>query len=94
MKLRRDQLYVPTGVFNFVAQRDATVVRRYWVFRPPTEPWRNLGVGLAVKLPTGRYNLTGAAKDRNANPIIATPDQTLQPGDGRTAHSVAKRFSR
>lgn len=84
MKLRRDQLYAPTGVFNFVAQGDATVGGRYWVFRPPTESRRNLGVGLAVKLPTGRYNLTGAARDRNGNPIIATADQSIQPGDGRT----------
>ncbi len=84
MKTTRDQLYVPTGVFSHTAQGDATVGGRMWLFRPPTESRRNIGVGLGIKLPTGRYNLTGAAKDRNGNPIIATADQSIQPGDGRT----------
>ena len=84
MRTWRNQLYVPTGVFSNFAQGDATFGGRYWLFRPPTESRRNIGVGLSVKLPTGRYNLTGAAKDRNGNAIIATADQSIQPGDGRT----------
>lgn len=86
MKLHRDQLYAPTGVFSYTSQGDATVGGRYWLFRPPTESRRNIGVGVSIKLPTGRYNLTGAAKDRSGLPIIATADQSIQPGDGRIGY--------
>jgi len=84
MRTWRNQLYIPTGVFSNFAQGDATVGGRYWLFRPPTESRRNIGIGMAVKLPTGRYNLTGNVRDRNGNAIIATADQSIQPGDGRT----------
>lgn len=86
MKAYRNQLYVPRGEFSYFAQGDATFGARYWIFRPPTESRSNVGVGFALKVPTGRYNLTGAAADRNNAPIIATADQSIQPGDGRVGY--------
>lgn len=78
----RNQLYVPRGEFAVTSQGDATVGARAWLFKQPTESRRNIGVGLALKVPTGRYNVTGNATDRNGLPIVATADQSIQPGDG------------
>ena len=80
----RNQLYVPRGEFSVTSQGDATVGARAWLFRPPTESQRNIGVGVALKIPTGRYNVTGNALDRTGRPIVATADQSIQPGDGGT----------
>jgi hypothetical protein len=43
---------------------------------------------MSLKLPTGKYNATGAATDRTGNPIIATADQSIQAGDGGTGFSM------
>lgn len=83
MQAWRGQLYNPRGTFSHFAQGDATVGARYWLFRPPTESRRNVAVGFAAKLPTGRYNLMGDAIDARGNRIRATADQSIQPGDGR-----------
>lgn len=88
MHVYRNQLYAPRGEYSHFAQGDATVGARVWLFRPPTESRRNIGLGMSLKLPTGRYNLTGAAIDRNGNRIVATSDQSIQPGDGRTGFVI------
>ena len=80
----RNQLYAPVGEFRNFGQGDMTVGARAWLFRPPTESLSNIGVGFAIKLPTGRYNVMGRAIDRAGNPILATADQSIQPGDGGT----------
>lgn len=67
---------------------DLTAGVRAWLFRPPTESGGNVGIGVNLKLPTGRYNATGRATDRNGNPIIATADQSIQNGDGGTGFSL------
>jgi hypothetical protein len=67
---------------------DVTVGPRVWLFRPPTESGGNIGLGINLKLPTGKYNASGAATDRNGNPIIATADQSIQAGDGGTGFSL------
>jgi hypothetical protein len=84
----RNQLYVPRGVFRVHSIGDMTLGARTWIFRPPTESGGNIGVGFNLKLPTGKYNATGAAFDRNGNPIIATADQSIQAGDGGTGFSL------
>ncbi len=84
----RNQLYVPRGVFEVKSIGDITVGGRAWIFRPPTESGGNLGIGFNLKLPTGDYNATGAAFDRNGAPIIATADQSIQAGDGGTGFSI------
>lgn len=78
----RNQLYVPRGEFTAAGQGDATFGAFAWIFKPPTESQRNIGVGLSMKVPTGRYNVTGNALDARGNPIVATADQSIQPGDG------------
>ncbi|GAB4370839.1 MAG: hypothetical protein OHK0021_13570 [Bryobacter sp.] len=65
---------------------DATEGANYWIFRPPTESRSK--IGFAVKLPTGRYNLTGEAIGRDGQPIVATADQSNQTGDGRTGFVI------
>ena len=84
----RNQLYVPRGVFHVNGIGDMTVGVHSWLFRPPTENNGNIGLGVSLKLPTGRFNATGAALDRTGSSIIATADQSIQPGDGGTGFSV------
>lgn len=84
----RNQLYVPRGEFRVRGIGDVTAGVRTWLFRPPTESGGNVGIGVNLKLPTGRYNATGPATDRNGRPIIATADQSIQNGDGGTGFSV------
>lgn len=88
VKQYRDQLYVPRGEVSYFSQGDATVGARVWLFRPPTESSRNIGVGFALKAPTGRYNAMFAALDRNGKPIQATADQSVQSGDGGTGFAL------
>ncbi|HYZ83574.1 MAG TPA: hypothetical protein VE621_04205 [Bryobacteraceae bacterium] len=84
----RNQLYVPRGEFQVNGIGDATVGVHSWLFRPPTESGGNIGLGVSLKMPTGRYNATGVALDRSNNQIIATADQSIQPGDGGTGFAV------
>ena len=84
----RNQLYVPRGKYDVKGIGDMTVGARAWIFRPPTESGGNIAVGFNLKLPTGRFNSTGAALDRNGNAIVATADQSIQAGDGGTGFSL------
>lgn len=84
----RNQLYAPRGEFRVNGIGDATVGLHTWVFRPPTENGANIGVGVSLKMPTGRYNATGPAIAGNGTPIIATADQSIQAGDGGTGFAV------
>jgi hypothetical protein len=79
----RNQLYSPTGIVDFVSQGDATVGFKRWMFRAPTESLRNVSLGAALKLPTGRYNQMYDAV-RSGQQIRATADQSVQAGDGGT----------
>ncbi len=84
----RNQLYPPRGEYRVASIGDMTMGGRAWIFRPPTESGGNIGIGMNLKLPTGKYNATGAAVDRNGTPIIATADQSIQAGDGGTGFSI------
>lgn len=84
----RNQLYVPRGDFRVAGLGDMTLGGRAWLFRPPTESGANVGIGLSLKLPTGVYNATGRALDRQGNEIIATADQSIQAGDGGTGFAL------
>jgi hypothetical protein len=84
----RNQLYVPRGEYRVNSIGDATIGGRAWIFRPPTESGGNIGIGMSLKLPTGKYNATGVATDRNGNTIIATADQSIQAGDGGTGFAL------
>jgi hypothetical protein len=80
----RNQLYVPRGEYRVNGLGDMTAGARTWILRPPTESGGNIGIGFNLKMPTGRYNATGLATDRNGQLIRATADQSIQPGDGGT----------
>ena len=59
----RNQLYAPSAKYSVNSIGDATVGARAWLFKPPTESGDNIAVGMSLKMPTGRYNSTGLARD-------------------------------
>jgi len=83
----RNQLYSPAGRYVVNAFSDASVGLRSWIFKPPTESGDNISIGASLKIPTGVYNATGKAV-RAGQQIIATADQSIQPGDGGTGFSI------
>lgn len=83
----RNQIYPPTGIFRVSGIGDITVGLESWLFRPPTEHGGNIAVNAQLKFPTGKDNATGAATLKGQT-VIATADQSLQPGDGTWAFSV------
>lgn len=88
MFIYRNQLYNPRGEYRVNSIGDITVGGRAWLFRPPTESGGNVAIGMNLKLPTGKYNATGAATNAQGVPIIATADQSIQAGDGGTGFSI------
>lgn len=84
----RNQLYFPRGEYQAFGQGDATLGVRTWLFRPPTESRRNIGLGVMLKAPTGRYNRMFDAVDRTGRSIRATGDQSVQLGDSGTGVAV------
>ena len=83
IKSYRNQLYAPTAEFRVFSQGDATFGFRAWLFRPPSESRRNIGIGLSLKTPTGRFRVAQDAV-RAGQTLRATADQSIQPGDGGT----------
>lgn len=84
----RNQLYAPIGQFRVNSVGDVTLGGRAWILRPPTESGGNISVGMSLKLPTGRYNATGSARNARGETIVATADQSIQAGDGGTGFTV------
>jgi hypothetical protein len=83
----RDQIYPPTGKFFVSGVGDITVGAQSWLFRPPTENGGNIAVNVQLKIPTGKDNYTGTGI-QGGKTVIATADQSLQPGDGTWGFSV------
>ncbi len=77
----RNQIYPPVGVFRVNGVGDTLVGAQSWLFRAPTESGGNIAVSAQLKIPTGLNNATGAAV-QGGKTIIATADQSMQPGDG------------
>ena len=62
---------------------DVTVTGRYWMFNPEVHQRGNLSLGLGLKAPTGKYDVTDTYPDRTGtNPQDKAVDQSIQPGDG------------
>jgi hypothetical protein len=80
VKARRNQLYSPRGIYHVNGIGDATVGARAWVFRPPTESGGNVGLGMSLKMPTGKCDATDKAVLAGQT-IQATADQSIQAGD-------------
>jgi hypothetical protein len=70
------------GVTESAGIDDMSVGAKFWLFRPPTESHQNIQLGFALKLPTGKPNVTSLISG-TANPSITptTVDQSIQLGD-------------
>lgn len=77
----RNQVYPPSGIYRVSGIGDVLVGGQMWIFRPPTESGGNVAVSAQLKLPTGVNNATGLGL-KNGQTIVATADQSMQPGDG------------
>ena len=77
----RHQLYPPQGYYHTSGIGDMSVGVRHWLFRPPTESGGNISLGISAKFPTGSSNSRDKAL-LNGKWILATADQSIQPGDG------------
>ena len=77
----RDQIYPPSGIFRVTGVGDTSIGVQSWLFKPPTEGHGNIAGSLSLKIPTGLSNATGVGLSKGAS-IVATADQSLQPGDG------------
>lgn len=64
---------------DFSALGDVKVIGSYQGFSPQ----HNFGIQLGLKLPTGKFNLTGTSTDA-ATPGPVAVDRALQPGSGTT----------
>ena len=73
---------------------DMSVGAKFWLFRPPTESRQNIQFGFAIKLPTGKPDVTDFPKPgKNAAPgsgfrPLTTVDQSIQLGDSGTGISL------
>ena len=83
----RNQIYPPSGIYQVSGLGDITVGAQSWIFRPPTENGGNVAVSASLKIPTGIDNATGAGLYKGQI-IIATADQSMQPGDGSWGFNV------
>jgi hypothetical protein len=77
----RNQIYPPSGIFRVAGAGDLTVGAQAWVWRPPTESNGNVAFNVSLKIPTGINDAKGSALLKGKT-IIATADQSMQPGDG------------
>jgi hypothetical protein len=77
----RDQIYPPSGIYRVTGVGDIMIGAQSWIFRPPTENRGNIAISASLKIPTGLDNATGTGLKKGVA-IVATADQSLQPGDG------------
>lgn len=62
---------------------DVSVVGRYWVRDPARRTRANVSLGVGIKAPTGRHDVTDVYPDlTGADPADKAVDQSIQPGDG------------
>ncbi|HRI21702.1 MAG TPA: hypothetical protein PLA68_12150 [Panacibacter sp.] len=67
---------------------DIRVGVNYWMFDPAKALKGNLMVGAAIKLNTGRYNVTDDAPQSDGTIKNVVMDQAIQPGDGGVGFSL------
>lgn len=65
---------------------DITLVGRYLLWDPVTQPRGNVSIGLGIKFPTGDYDVEDTRErlgdDGERVRTVETVDQSIQPGDG------------
>ncbi|MEO8596547.1 MAG: hypothetical protein ABI759_24730 [Candidatus Solibacter sp.] len=68
---------------------DMAVGAKFWLFRPPTESHQNIRLGFAVKLPTGKPDVTSLITGlANPSTTPVTVDQSIQLGDSGTGFAL------
>ena len=74
-----------SGVTQSTGLGDMSVGAKFWVWRPPTESRQNIQIGISLKVPTGKPNVTSLITG-TANPSTTptTVDQSIQLGDAGT----------
>ena len=73
------------GVTESTGLGDMSVGAKFWLFRPPTESHQNIQIGFALKLPTGKPNVTSLISGvPNPSTTPTTVDQSIQLGDSGT----------
>jgi hypothetical protein len=73
------------GVTESTGLGDMSVGAKFWLFRPPTESHQNIQIGFALKLPTGKPNVTSLISGvPTASTTPTTVDQSIQLGDSGT----------
>jgi hypothetical protein len=60
---------------------DISLAGRMWLLRNPSESRQNVAVGVGVKLPTGKKDVTDTVNTAQG-PVTRFVDQSIQPGDG------------
>jgi hypothetical protein len=80
-----DRNVVDRSVVQAQELGDITLVGRYMLWDPVTQPRGNVQLGLGIKAPTGKYDvedtrvrLVDGERVQNVQPV----DQSIQPGDG------------
>jgi len=77
------------GLTESTGLGDISVGARFWVFRPPTESRQNIQVGFALKLPTGKPDVTSRITGvPNPTTAVTTVDQSIQLGDSGTGVAI------
>src|SRR5205085_1103408 len=77
------------GVTESTGLGDMSVGAKFWLWRPPTESRQNVQVGLSLKLPTGKPNVTSLISGTpTPSTTPTTVDQSIQLGDSGTGVAI------
>jgi hypothetical protein len=77
------------GLTESTGVGDMSVGARFWIWRPPTESRQNIEVGLSMKLPTGKPNVTSLITGTaTTSTTPTTVDQSIQLGDSGTGVAI------
>ncbi|MBI4908759.1 MAG: hypothetical protein HY820_34380 [Acidobacteria bacterium] len=81
--------HLTSGVTESTGLGDVSLGGRFWIWRPPVESRQNIQIGFAVKLPTGRPNVTSFISGSIIPaPTPVTVDQSIQLGDSGTGIAI------
>jgi hypothetical protein len=70
-------------VFKSFGIGDISVMGRMWLWKPPTESGHNISLGVGLKLPTGKSDVTDTVQAANGRSnVTQVVDQSIQLGDG------------
>ncbi|MBO0861467.1 MAG: hypothetical protein J2P21_23845 [Chloracidobacterium sp.] len=71
----------PNRIFESAGIGDLSLGARMWLIRPPSESRQNIAFGVALKLPTGKPDVTNTFNTATG-PVTQVVDQSIQLGDG------------